>query len=105
MNGDLEYESHWITDTYAPQFNIRYSTPVLRNTTRLKIELVDSDNGHDDQIMERWVFNPITKIAGLKRLDGAEWSERRGSYNKIFIDATWIWVPDYAFFSSVQIKS
>lgn len=97
LNGDVEYVSQCRTNSYAPQFNLRYSSPVLRNSTVLKIEMFDdgAEQGYEDSLMERWVFQPVNRIAGLKRLEGSHWPERRGSLNKIFIDAYWTWMEDY----------
>lgn len=95
LDGEKEYESHWVLDTNTPHFHIRYVSPIILNTTKLEINLIDSDSGYNDELMERWTYKTITRIVGLKRLDGNHWPERRGSLNKIFIDASWMRMPDY----------
>lgn len=95
LNDEVEYESHWVLDTNTPNFNIIYVSPIIYNTTKLGIELIDSDSGHNDELMERWSYKTVTRIVGIKRLDGNHWPERRGSLNKIFVEAYWTRMPDY----------
>lgn len=96
QNGKLDYMSNWIWDAHAPKFNLKYASPVIRNTTKMTIEMWDKNRNTDViGLMDRWVFNPITRIAGVKRLQGHRWSKNEGETNKLFIDASWTWMPNY----------
>lgn len=90
-NDDENYATHWIWDTASPHFNARYVSPVMSNASECHIELIDRDNGYDDQLMERWMFKYVSQLVGEKRLEGNQWFKQRA--NKIFITANWISEP------------
>lgn len=80
-------------DKYSPGFKIKYVSPIVRNSTKIKIELIHRSHGHSDELMESWSFNSIAKIASLKRLHGK--LRPNIGRNQIFFGASWIRMPDY----------
>lgn len=95
LDGKLDYRSNWVWDTHAPNFDLRYASPIIRNTSQITIELLDKNNKEKNELLEQWIFNPITRIVGVKRLEGQHWSKHGGASNKLFFDAAWTWMPNY----------
>lgn len=95
LNGKLDFISPWIWDTHAPKFDRRYVSEIIRNTSRLTIEMWDKKwQSVEAVLMERWTFHNPSEILAISRLEGYHTSEA-GETNKIFFDAYWSWKKNY----------
>lgn len=95
LNDVEDYVTPWIWDSSKPKFDFLYASTKVRNTTVLKIELHDRNNQEKNELLERWIFNPISKLNGVKRLEGMHWSQHHFRSNKLYINAVWNRKPDY----------
>lgn len=88
IDGVKDFDSHAEHDITSPTFNFNYYSSIIRNTSKVTVELWDHDYGKkNDDLMSSWSFFPIYKLTRVNRIDGKKWPN--ALQNKIFFRATW----------------